>query len=410
MGLGAVRRWWRGRGERRRRARWPAGRPLDVVITHAEVNAMHGTGVLLGRLFGAAPDVAFLRTRDDYDGRQRAGAFGLRLGGLAGAAGGERAAARRAVDRALTGIPVRRVLVVPFRAEDVHVALALGEAGAPIATWIMDDRNLEVAGIPDALLAELLDRSALRLTISPELRDAVAARFGRALAFVPPVIDPRWVLHGPHLPPPPVLAGGRGVMLGNVWGRGWLRRLCDVAPGAGVTLDWYAASDLRWHALDAAALTAAGIHRRPGLGDAALVARLRAAPYALLPTGTLDAEDDHRAIARYSLPSKAVFVAAAAHLPTVVVGHPDTAAARFVTRHGLGRVVPYDPGALRDAVAELRRPEVQAGIRARAAALAPRLSAEGVAAWLWTSLAAGRPLDGRFDDGLDARIAATEAP
>jgi hypothetical protein len=374
---------------------------VDVVVTHAEVNARHGTGVLLGRLFGEAGDVAFLRSRDDYDGVQRAGAFGLRLRPRRSTPGGSpRAAVREAVARALAGVPVRRVLCVPYHPEDVWAALALAERGAPLATWVMDDRNLEADGLPAGLLAELLQRSRLRLAISPELRDACMARYRVEMGVAPPVVDARFILRAPRLPPPGALHGRRGVMLGNVWGRAWLARLGPAVAGAGVAVDWYAAGAQRWNALAPEALAGAGIVRHTGLDDAALVAALRDAAFALLPSGTLDAEDDHRAIARYSLPSKAVFLAATAHVPLVVLGHPDTAAARFVTGQGLGFVVPYASEPLRAAVAALAHPDLQLRIRARAARLAPLFDASGVAEWLWASLRLGRPADDRFERAL----------
>ena len=75
---------------------------------------------------------------------------------------------------------------------------------------------------------------------------------------------------------------------------------------------------------------------------------------------------------------------------------PGTAAARFVLRHGLGRVAPYRSQAFAEAVEALCRPEEQARCRAAAARLAPALSAEGMAEWIWRSLEAGGPADGRF--------------
>ena len=75
---------------------------------------------------------------------------------------------------------------------------------------------------------------------------------------------------------------------------------------------------------------------------------------------------------------------------------PDTAAARFVTRHGLGRVVPYRRAELAAAVEALCTPGAQARHRAAAAALAPALSARDMEAWLWRSLEAGQPVDDRF--------------
>jgi hypothetical protein len=126
------------------------------------------------------------------------------------------------------------------------------------------------------------------------------------------------------------------------------------------------------------------------------VAALRASPYVLVPSGTLEGDDPHRFIARLSLPSRLVYVVAAAGTPVIVLGHPDTAAARFVTRHGLGLVVPYRRAELAAAVAALCTPQAQARHRAAAARLAPALSAAEMADWIWRSLEAGQPADDRF--------------
>ena len=254
---------------------------------------------------------------------------------------------------------------------------------------------MEVAGIPDGLVCELFSWFELWLAISLELRDAYQEKFGLPIAFVPPLVDPALVLRRPAAQPP--APGRRGVMIGNVWGQGWLRRLAEVVAGTGVEVDWYSSAGLGWHDLRPEELARAGIHWRSGLPDVALVGRLREASFAVLPTGTLDAEDDHRAIARFSLPSKAVYLLATAHLPILVVGAPETAAARFVARAGVGRTVPYQRAAFLAAVEELIRPEAQAGLRGRAAALAPRFSAEGAGDWIWRSLAAGRAVDDRWE-------------
>ena len=397
MGRRAMGRWWARRREGVRRRRWlaaNAGRPVDVLVTHAEVNDRHGTGLLLQRLFPGGAEVATVRSGDDYDARQEFGAFSVRVAQPGPSAEG----AERQVRAALAGASVRRLLCVPYRPEDARTALALARLhGAPLCTWVMDDRNVEVAAIPDALLLELLARSRLRLAISPELRDAYQEKFGLPLAFVPPLIDPALILRSPAAPAPRAPARRRGVMIGNVWGQGWLARLSEVVSGTGVEIDWYSSAGLGWHALGPAELARAGVRWRPGLPDAALVERLREAAFAVLPSGTLDAADDHRAIARFSLPSKAVYLLATAHLPLLVLGAGETAAARFVARAGVGRSVPYARAAFLGAVEELVRPEVQAELRGRAAALAPLFSAEGAGDWLWRSLAAGRALEARWD-------------
>jgi hypothetical protein len=397
MGRRAVGRWWARRREDARRRRWLAahpGRPVDLLVTHAEVNDRHGTGVLLQRLFPGGQDLGTVRSGDDYDARQEFGAWSARVPQPEPT---PEAAARR-VGEALAGARVRRVLCVPYRPDDVLTALALRRLhGAPLCTWVMDDRNVEAQAIPDALLGELLSGSSLRLAVSPELREAYQERFGLPFTFVPPLVDPALVLRGPAAPPPREPGGRRGVMIGNVWGQGWLARLAEVVAGSGVELDWYSSAGLRWHALGPEELARAGIHHRSWLPDAGLVARLRQAAFAVLPSGTLDASDDHRAIARFSLPSKAVTFLATAHLPTLVLGAPETAAARFVARAGVGRAAPYQRAAFLAAVDELLRPEVQAALRRRAAALAPLFSAEGAGEWIWRSLREGRAADGRWD-------------
>jgi hypothetical protein len=382
--------------EARRRRVWLArhpGRPVDVVVSHVEVNERHGTGVLTQRLFGGAADLVSVRSHDNYDARQRFGAWSVRI---PQPDPGPAVVARR-VRTVFQGASVRRVVAIPFYPDDVRNALALQElSGGPLCTYVMDDRNVEGSGMPDELLRELLSRSALRVAVSEELRDAYQRKFGLPFAFVPPVIDPALIPRAP-VPTPEGLGSGRGVMIGNVWGQSWLARLCHVMEGTGVEIDWYSSADLRWHVLGVEELRRAGIRWHPGPPDGELVAILRRAAFAVLPTGTLDAEDDNRAIARLSLPSKLVFTTAAAHLPALVLGHPETAAARFVTRAAVGLAVPYERAAFAAAVAEIVRPEVQAVLRGRAAALAPTFSAEGAGEWIWRSLSLGRPADDRWE-------------
>jgi hypothetical protein len=393
MGRRAVGRFLAGVAEGRRRRAWllaHRGQPLDVVVSHAEVNDRHGTGVLTQRLFPDTSALASIRSRNDYDGRQRFGAFSARLPQP------DPAKAHARLRALLRGAKVRRVLAIPFYPDDVRTALALRELfGAPLCTFVMDDRNLETDGIPDALLMELLERSALRLAVSPEIRDGYQRKFGHPFVFVSPVVDPKLVLRAPAkgVPEP----GGRGVMIGNVWGKAWLAGLAELTRGSGVELDWYSNAGLDWQDLGPEELARAGIHWRRGPPDVELVPLLRRAPFAVLPSGTLDEGEDHRAIARLSLPSKAVYTTATAHLPLLVVGHPETAAARFATRLGVGFSVPYHRAAFLDAVERLRRPEVQARLRARALAAAPAFSAEGVGDWIWRSLSAGAPVDDRFE-------------
>jgi hypothetical protein len=72
-------------------------------------------------------------------------------------------------------------------------------------------------------------------------------------------------------------------------------------------------------------------------------------------------------------------------LPMLVIGSERSAAAGFVRRFELGLVVPYHRDAVETGIATLIRPDTQIAIRKRAAALAPRFGADGVADWIRSS-------------------------
>ena len=366
--------------------------PLDVIVTHIEVNERHGVGVLLRAIFGEGDGMAVVRSRDDFDGAQSFGARALKVGHRRG----WRWLARRRVARAIGDLRVARILCIPYFPADLQNALALHDLhGAPLCTWIMDDQTLEQRNIPELLMSQLMERSQLRLAISPELGEAYAARFGVSFGVVPPLVAARLTGLVPAPPPP----GGRGLVIGNLWGRAWYEDLRRSVREAGLAVDWCSPAGLHsyWAGLDPAALEADGIRPLGALGEAALVERLRAAPFVLVPTGTLDDRDDHRHLTRYSLPSRIAFTIATAQAPIIVVGSEDSAAARFVTRTGVGLSAAYEGRALRRAVEVASSEEGSRRLRSRSAALAPGFSAEGAAAWLWGSLAAGRPLDDRYE-------------
>jgi hypothetical protein len=367
--------------------------PVDVIVSHIEVCDEHGTGVLTKRLFGDSRGIVSVRSQDQFGGRQAFGDRALLLR--------HRAPTRRGavlgVLPAFTGLDVRRIVCIPYFADDVVTAIGLKALfGAPLCTFIMDDNNIEGDGIPDELMRDLVSSSDLRLAISNELGEAYEEKFGVRFWLFPPVVGPEIVLHGRVGPTRGAAEGGRGVMVGNVWGAEWLERLRDTLRGTGIEIDWYCNSGLRWVRATEAELAADGIRVRGTAPEPDLVAALRAAPYVVVPSGTLDAADTRRAIARFSLPSRITYVLATSHAPIIVVGHPETAAARFVTSHGIGATVPYDRERFVAAVAQITGPDAQIAMRARAAELAPALSAEGATEWIWASLRAGRPVDDRF--------------
>jgi len=372
-------------------------RGADAIVAHIEVNDRHGVGVLLQRLFGSSPNVISIRSQNHFGGRQEFGAWHLCI------AHPERGpdAARRAVERALGKNTVARILCVPYYADDARTALALAEIfGAPLCTYLMDDQNVFADGIPDELMAELLERSSLRLAISAELALCYEIKYGRKFWLMPPVVPARHLL-GTLLPTQEVLAVPRaGAILGNIWGRQWLARLRNTVRGSGITLRWYATSHLRYLSVTPEELERDSIliPSGPPLPDEDLVAVLRKTAFLVIPSGTLDEQDDRPFIARLSLPSRIPFLLATAHTPLIVLGHPETAAAKFVRERGIGVTAPYQTAAFLAAVDQVTRPAENLAMRRRALALAARFTDVGAAEWIWQSLARGEPFDLRYED------------
>ena len=193
--------------------------PVNLIVTLCEVSDRHGTGVLLRRIFGEGRDKVTVRSRDFYGGEQEFGVarFTFEHGDA------PRPEVYSTLLRALGGLQVRRILCVPYKLDDVRTALAARDLfGAPLCTWVMDDQNIEANGIPDEPLHELFTRSALRLAISPELRQAYQAKFGRAFALAPPAVGASFLQVNPTPPDSERLAQRRGLVFGNIWGERWL--------------------------------------------------------------------------------------------------------------------------------------------------------------------------------------------
>ncbi len=361
-----------------------------LIVTAAEINERHGTGVLLERLFGDGAGMIHVRSMNLYGGKTL-GALQICL--PPGEVGG--------VDLAglLKGSEVTRLLSVPYCGGDVENTLALQAlTGAPLVVWLMDHHLGDGPHqIPRALMKRLLDGAQLRLGISPEFCELYEKEFGHAVHFVPPMVNAalgqRTLL---HLPPEAFLPA-TGVLLGNIWSQRWLKKLAATVEGAKIPLTAFGHKSPEW--VKHGALESS-VQFRGFLPEEELVAALRGHPYAVVPTGTMDEEDDLPEIARYSLPSRTLYLSAVGNLPIVVTGHAESGVAKFVKRHDLGVVVPYEGKALRQAVQWICRPEQQLRFRRRAAAMAPAFACDDGVEWLWKSLELGRPCDERWSEAV----------
>jgi hypothetical protein len=380
---------------RSRTSRKAIVREADAIITHIEVNGQHGVGALTSRLFAGYPNILSIRSANYYNGEQDFGELHLCLSHE----DPSRDAVFQTTLNALGENTVRRVLCVPYFADDVRNALAIKEIfGVPMCTYLMDDQNVCVDGIPDDLMRELLAKSALRLGISPELCFAYELKYGCKIHFLPPVVTARYIQSQTRAPE----MRREGVIIGNIWGQRWLDLLRETVRHSGVTLRWYSNGNFRWLNCSKEDLVRDGIipHEGAPVPDEELVEILRQAPFAVVPTGVLDDTDDRRFIAWLSLPSRIPYIVATSHAPIVVLGDPRTGAARFVEQHLVGVVAPYKAEAFRAVVDDLLLPEVNLGIRRMALALAGRFTDVGTAEWIWQSLARGEPLDRRYEDML----------
>ncbi len=370
--------------------------PSDLVITPCEVVDLHGTGVLLSRMFPDSSSIVSLRSTNFYDVRQQFGAANFCLP-LIQASLKEVTAW---VKWCLAGTTVRRALCLPYLPAEPVIAIAIKELfKVPLCTFIMDDKNVCADGISDALMAEVLAKSDLRLVISPEMRTAYEKKYGLKFWLVPPLVSDNLIRRSPS-PAREGIDRKRGVLIGNVWGQRWLDMLRDTFRDTGYQVDWYCnQKNPRALLFDRDELARDGIHLRDPVHDTELPAILEEYAYAIVPSDPLDgvSPPSVQAIAELSLPSRMTFILATSHLPILLLGHPRSAASQFLERFELGRIIPYNAQAAQTAIQQLLEPTAQSSIRARASALADKFSAANAAEWIWRSLAAGAACDQTYE-------------
>lgn len=377
-------------------ARPGTGPAVDVVVTPNEMNDRHGTGVLVKRVFAGHRHIFSIRSANHYGGEHSFGDVSCVLGH----GGVPRADAYRSVLAVLGDRSVRRILCVPYLADDLLTSIALRDVyGAPLCIWIMDDQNVVQQNIPDALMREALQKSRLRLATHPEMRDAYEAKYGLKFWLLPAVVPGALVRRSADLPSGPRMEQKTGAFVGSIWSPRWLELLCRTLGGSGLATDWYGNDKPPYWEIPRATLAAGGIRAHGILSEPALARALCEHPFVVVPTGTLDRSDgDASAVAELSLPGRILFVVATSGAPVLLLGSDRTPAARFVDRFGVGLTCPYEAAAYRRAVDRITEPAAQARMRENAAAIAGALSGDGSGDWVWASTERGEPVDRRFED------------
>jgi hypothetical protein len=366
--------------------------PADVVITPCEVVDLHGTGVLVSRMFSDSRSIVSLRSSNFYDVPQKFGAANFCLPLIQSSLKEVTAW----VKWCLAGTKVGRALCLPYLPAEPVIAIAVKELfKVPLCTFIMDDKNVCAEGISDSLMEELLVKSDLRLVISPEMRAAYEKKYDLKFWLVPPLVSEELIRRTAE----PVRQGldqKRGVLIGNVWGQRWLDMLRSTFRNTGYQVDWYCnQQNPRALTFDRDELARDGINLLEPVHDSQLPSILEKYAYAIVPSDPLDgvSPPSVQAIAELSLPSRMTFIVATSHLPILLLGNPRSAAAQFLKRFDLGMITPYETGAAQTAIRHLLEPNTQSSIRSRAASLAGKFSAADAAAWIWRSLAAGEACD-----------------
>jgi hypothetical protein len=366
-------------------------RDATLLITHAEICDRHGTGALLGKIFG--PDKALLvfYSRNHFD-TQSLGAVTHHLAHPEM----DLESAKRKVAALLDGHDVRRILCVPFYPDEALSAIAASKlTNAPLVTYIMDDQNLFLQGIPDPLMKMLLERSTMCFAISEALRSGFKRKYGLPVWIIPPATSRRFFAPVDLLPPnnqPP-----KGVIIGNVWSKEILQQLRQLIQASGLVIEWFGNAGKPFIELDPEELSKDGIVLRGIVPEEELVQALRQFDYALLSSGSMNGMIEHDWLFRASLPSRLIYMMTTAHLPFVVLGDPETAAGQFVTGFQLGEVVPYRTTEFRQAVSAVTTLRTAEKIRRKAAELTPAFASEPISKWIWRSAKRGKPLDDRYE-------------
>jgi hypothetical protein len=363
-----------------------------LIITHTEISVRHGTGALLKNIFRDEKELVIFHSQSFFDANE----IGTRTFQVQhGAAPLSKAIER--IDQILRGITIRRILCVPFYPDDALSGLAAAKVtGAPLALYIMDDQNIHVQEIGDRLMTDLVTQAEVCFAISQPLRQAYQEKFGHSFWFVPPVVSSDLIASSP--PAHSAATPPRGVLIGNIWSLDVLQDLRQLIKESELTIEWFGNAGKPFIDLSAEELLQEGIRLRSVLPDMELVTELRDADFAIVPSGRLSGEASHDWLARASLPSRIVYLTATANVPIIVLGHPDTAAARFVTELNIGLCCDYEVSAFRQAVAEVTTDTLLNRIRHRANSLGSAFSSEGMAAWIWHSLALGKPADPRYEN------------
>ncbi|SDS27230.1 hypothetical protein [Opitutus sp. GAS368] len=366
----------------------------DLIVSAIEINPHHGVGILLQRLFPDSTNLVTLRSFSVYGGEESFGIghHELRSVNLTVA---ETEVRLKAI---LARYRIRRILCVPYYREDfIHGLLAHKLTQAPICTYLMDDQNVFSSHVPDHWVESLLRVSDLCLGISPEMCAAYQHKYDYAFHLLPPLVERSEPLV-PCYWPPDASAPLKVAMIGNVWTANRFEQLRTLLRTADLHVDWYGnGSAASWLPGTPEDWEADNIHCLGHLPEDDLIASLASYPCILVPSGSLDQDDDNLSFSRLSLPSRLIFLHARTDTPVLLLGSGDSAAGHFILNLGTGLCSAYQAQDLRRQLARLQDRTEHLKLRQAIRHWAPHLILPNGGQWLWESLARRLPLPATFD-------------
>ena len=369
----------------------------DFIVSHCEINDQHGVGFLIQRIFSNSDTFFSIRSKNLYGGYQN---FGSREICLEINNNSFFTIANKIQENLGNTVP-NRLLSIPYFPEDYLITLTIKKLyDCPLCLFIMDDQNIFSKNISDSIVQELIDKSDLCLGISRPLCNSYQGKFKKKFWFVPPVIENNLIQNQLGLIPRHNLPKRQGVLIGNIWSQKWLDQLRLLCKMTNVKIDWYGNPNREWILFEEEELEIDGIFFKGFLPENELIQKLKEACFAIIPTGSSDDAEDRPELTKLSLPSRSCFITATANLPILVVGDNNSAVAQFVEEHGLGVVCSYSVDDFRQKVNYLCQLDNQQRIRQNAFRTGQNLGANGLAEWIWGSLAQKEPIDLRFENLL----------
>ncbi len=363
----------------------------DLIITPHEICYRHGTGIILSRIFGEKTNIFSIRSTSFYPEHQ--------LGEIQMVISHEeksRSAIFRKVLEAIGQHEIKRILCVPFYPDDLHTAIAAKEiSGAPLCLFLMDDQNIYHHSISDELMREAIEKSSLRLVISPEFREAYEHKYGVKFWLLPPVA-PSFMVREKTISRSSEEDANTGVLVGNIWNESTFQALRETVKNTGEKIDWYGNAGNPFIKFDQQELKDEGIHFKGYLSEEELIPLLSNYSYSIIPGGSLSATDSSRWLP-LSLPTRLITLMATSHIPFIVLGDENIAPARFVKRMGIGFNCPYNSAAFKEVVSKICADEMQVHFRNNAARISKNFSDQKIAEWIWSSTEKGSPIDDRFE-------------